>query len=139
MDQRCAGKEQPDQSKVRLIERHLVGEPGSPRRHDSQLRDLAQVMVAQIVQVVAMISHPEFGERFRVGERAVQHARHQSRDFVHERQFVSSRDARMRGQGLFQQRGARTGEPQDEDRLRGIGANARARQGCQPLAREEAA
>jgi hypothetical protein len=113
---------------MRLVQRHLVGEPCGALRHDAELRDLAQIMVAQVIQILAMIAHPQFRQRLGVGKRTVEQPRHELGDLGDERQFVAGGDARVGGEGLLQQRGAGAGKAEHEYRLRDIGASPGARQ-----------
>ena len=90
----------------------------APGVSDAHLADLLQVVVAQIVQALALVAHPQFGQRLGIAQRAVQHARHDAGDLVDQRQLVAGGDARMRRQGLLHQRRAGARKAEDEDRLR---------------------
>ena len=139
VDQRRLREQQRDQAKMGLVQRHLVGEARGPRPQDAHLAHLLQIIVAQIVQPVALIAHPQFGQRLGIAERACQHARHDCGDLVDQRQLVARGDPRMRRQRLLHQRRARTREAQDEDRLRHIRAHRRARDERAAAGGEEAA
>jgi len=60
VQERGFGKEQVNEPKVHLVQRHLVGEPSGALRHDAELPDPAQIMIAQIIEVLAVIAHPQF-------------------------------------------------------------------------------
>ena len=79
-------------------------------------------MIAQIVEILAVVAHPQFRQRFGIGERAFQHARHELGHSADDGQFVAGGDARVGGQRLFQQRRARAREADDENRLGDVGA-----------------
>ena len=116
---------------MRLVERHLVGEPGGAAGcSDAELAHAAQIIVAQFVEPVAVVAHPQLGERLGIGERAVEHARHDAGDLVDQGQFVAGRDARMRRQRLLDQRRAGAGKAEDEDRLRRPRRARRRAAGC---------
>jgi hypothetical protein len=55
---RRARERQVNEPEVEFVERHLVDEIGCARLDDAELRRLAQVMVAQIVEIFAVIAHP---------------------------------------------------------------------------------
>jgi hypothetical protein len=99
--------------------------------------DALQVIVAQLVDTVAAIAHPQFGERFGIAQRAVERAHHRVGELVDERQFVGRRDARVGRQRLLDKCRARARKADDEDRLRHIGPRRSARQKAHPAFAEE--
>ena len=117
VDQRRLRKHQRDQSEMRFVERHLIGEPPCLPLDDSHAADVIEVVVAQFVEPVPTVGHPEFGQRLGIAERAVQHPRHRLGDLVDERQLVAGADPRMRRQGLLDQCRTRPGETEHKDRL----------------------
>jgi hypothetical protein len=80
VQERGVREEKADEPEVGLVQRHLAGEPGSPFGHDAELYDFAQVMIAQIIEVLAMIGHPQLRERLGVAKRTFEEARHKLGD-----------------------------------------------------------
>ena len=137
VDDRRLREDEPDEAEMRLVERHLVGEPAGAFAKRAELAGALKIIVAQVVEPLELVAEPELREGFRIGERAVEHARDEPGQFADDRQFVAGADQRMGAQGLLDHCRAGAGKADDEDRLGDIGADAGARQDFEPRRDEE--
>ena len=64
----------------------------APLRDRAELAGALKIVVAQIVEPLDLVAEPELREGFRVGERAVEHARDEARQLADDRQFVAGAD-----------------------------------------------
>src|SRR2546421_9205766 len=77
VDDRRLREDQAYQAEMRLIERHLVGEPARSLADGAELACALQIIVTNVVERLCLIAEPQISECFGICKRAAQHAREQ--------------------------------------------------------------
>ena len=137
MDEGRARKDAGDQAKMHFVERHLIREIGTPGCHDAPQLHLPQVYVPQFLETAPVVSHPQLGQGLWIGQGAPEPSCDRIAELVDERKLVARRDFRMARESLLHQRGSRTREAKNENRLGAVLPGGGWRHQAQALGDEE--
>src|ERR1700733_14428568 len=118
VNQRRSREDQRDQAEMHFVQGHLVREVSAARLDESSKLCLLQVRVPQCFGSAPIVSHPEFGQRFGIGQWAAEQPWNRVAELADERKLIAGRNPWMAGQALFRQRGPRPRKAHDEDWLR---------------------